>query len=153
MKRIVGDQTAPDQTPQGVDRLAGITAAGRLVQWIEETGSRRFEHSEKFLFALGQRLDQVAAAAPASGSLSARKRAMRPSRSPIGSTPAQVTSPAAIESVEAGGIVPRNARGKNRSLEQRCGQRCALQAFDGIKQRVEMRMQKRGVARATPANA
>ncbi len=43
------------------------------------------------------------------------------------------------ERVEPGGRVIGNARGQNRSLQQRSRQRCALQVFNRIEQRVEMR--------------
>src|SRR6185369_4482182 len=58
MKRIVGDKTAPDEAPKGVDRLTWITAARGLVQRVEEIRTGRFEHCEKFLFALGQGFEQ-----------------------------------------------------------------------------------------------
>src|SRR5579871_2791004 len=60
MQRIIGDKTAPYQAPQRVNRLAGITAANRLMQRIEEAGACRFKNCENLLLTLGERLDDWA---------------------------------------------------------------------------------------------
>ena len=57
VKRIVGDEAAPDEAPEGIDRFAGIAAADGLMEWIEEAGAGGFEDCEKLFFALGERFD------------------------------------------------------------------------------------------------
>ena len=137
MKRIIGDETAPDETPERVDRLTGITAARRLVQWVEEIRASRFEHSKKFLFALGQRLDQGPHLRQ-QGKFIGEEKCDAPVPFPyrLNASPGYLAC--RDEGVQAGRIVSRNACRENRSLKQRRGQRCPLQAFDGVKQRIEM---------------
>ena len=56
VERIVGDEAAPDEAPEGVDGLAGIAASDGLVERIEEAGAGGFENGEKLFFALGERV-------------------------------------------------------------------------------------------------
>ena len=65
---------------------------------------------------------------------------MRPSRSPMGSTPAQVTSPAAISVSSPAGSYPATRAGRMEVSSSDAGNGRALQAFDGVEQRIEMRM-------------
>ena len=53
MERIVGDEAAPDEAPERIDRFTGIAGADGLMQRIEETGAGRFEDGQEFLFTLG----------------------------------------------------------------------------------------------------
>ncbi len=64
---------------------------------------------------------------------------MRPSRSPMGSTPAQVTSPAAIRVSRPAEENSADARRQNGALRKRCGDGRALQIFDRIEKRIEIR--------------
>ncbi len=74
-----------------------------------------------------------------SGSLSARKSAMRPSRSPMRLDAGPGHFARGDERIEAGWFVAGDARGQDGRLEQRRGNGRALQALDGIEQRIEMR--------------
>ena len=70
------------------------------------------------------------------GRCSARYSATRPSRSPIGSTPTQTTSPAAVTASRSAGIVDLDPRRQDLGLENRRGQRRALQLLDRVEQRI-----------------
>ena len=119
-------------------RLAGIAAADGLMQRIEEARAGRFKHSEQFFFALGERFDE--------------RPLLREQRQLVGKEKRDAAVALADrldagprhfaggnQRVEAGGCVVGDARGQNRSLKQRCGQRRALQVLDRIEQRIEMR--------------
>ena len=137
VQRIVGDEAAPDQAPERIDGFAGIAAADGLMQRIEEAGAGGFEDGKKLLFALGERLGE--------------RPLLRQQRQLVG----EIKSDAAIafadgldagpchfargdQRVEAGRIVAGNARGQDGRFKQRCGNGRALQALDGIEQRIEM---------------
>jgi len=89
-----------DKAPKRFDSLAGIASAGGLMQRVEETGAGRLENrGEAFLRALST-APQAGGVARGGATCRREKSAMRPSRSPMGSTPAQATSPAAHECVQ-----------------------------------------------------
>ena len=60
VERVVGDEAAPDEAPEGLDGFAGIASACGLMQRIEEAGAGGFENGEEFFFALGERFDDGA---------------------------------------------------------------------------------------------
>ena len=63
---------------------------------------------------------------------------MRPSRSPMGSTPAHATSPAAMRVSRPAGVIVGDAGGEDGGLDERGGEGRALQIFDGVEQRVKI---------------
>jgi hypothetical protein len=137
MKRIVRDQAAPHQAPQGFDGLARIASACRLVQRIEEAGSSGFKNCQQLFFALRKRLDkrpllgeqwqlvseeESDAAIPLSDGLDAGPRNFAGSD----------------KRIETRWRIVRNARRKNGRLDERRGQRCALKALNRIEERIEV---------------
>ena len=50
MERVVGDEAAPDQGPEGVEGFAGVASADRVVKLGEEAGACPAEGGEKLLF-------------------------------------------------------------------------------------------------------
>ncbi len=56
MKRVVGDESTPDQRPKGVEAFAGITSADRFVERSEEGRAAAGKLLKKRLFALAERV-------------------------------------------------------------------------------------------------
>ena len=52
MKRVVGEQAAPDEVPDGVDGLAGVAAAYAIVDLLEEGRAAAPQKSDDRVFAL-----------------------------------------------------------------------------------------------------
>ncbi len=137
MQRIVGDEAAPDQAPQRVDRFAGIAAADGLVERIEEAGARRFKNREQLFFALRQWFDDGARLGEQGqlvGKIQGDAAVAFAERLDAG--PGHFTG--GDERVETGGLVPCDARGQNRRFEQGSRERGSLEAFDGIEQHIEV---------------
>ena len=151
MERIVGDEAAPDEAPEGIDGFAGIAAADGLMQRIKEAGAGGFEDGQELLFALGEGFgngpllrqqgqlvgeeEGDAAIALADG---------------FDAGPGHFTR--GDERVKACRIVVGDAGGQDGRLEKRCGEGRALQVFDGVEKRVEMGVARRGAGRAGPAS-
>ena len=56
VQRIVGDEAAPDQGPEGVEGFAGVASADGVVELGEEAGAAALERGEKLLFPIRHRL-------------------------------------------------------------------------------------------------
>ena len=148
VERIVGDEAAPDQAPESVDRFAGIAAAHGLMQRIEEAGAGGFEHGEQLFFALGEGLDNGPLLREQGQLVGEEERdAAVAFADGLDAGPGHFAG--GDQRVEAGGVIVGDARGQDGRLEQRCGKGRALQAFNGIEQRVKMRM--RAAARGEQA--
>jgi hypothetical protein len=133
MKRIVGDQSAPHQAPQRLDRLAGIAAAYSLMQRVEEACARGLKHGKQLFFALGQRFNQRPLLREQRQLVGEKKR-----DAPVALADRLHARPRHFargnQRIEASRRILRNARRQNRALHQRCGQRRALQTLDRIQQ-------------------
>ena len=142
VQRIVGNNPSPHQAPERVDRLARIAAARCLVQRIEETRARGFEHCEQFFLALAERVKIRIGLRPS----------LRQQRQLVGKK--QRDAPVALadrlhpgprhlarrdQRIEPGRREIGNARGQYRRFHERCWQRRALQVLNRIEQRIEMR--------------
>ena len=137
VERVVGDEAAPDQAPEGIDGFAGIAAAEGLMERIEEAGAGGFEHGEQLFFALGERVDERALLGE-ERQLVGEEEGDAAVALADGFDAGPGDFAGGDERVEAGGRVVGDARGKDGGLDQRCGQRRALQALDGVEQRVEI---------------
>ncbi len=128
VERVIGDQSAPHQAPQRIDRFArdirrlppGAAGSKKLAPVDSRTASSFSSRSVS-----GSVSGRCWAS---SGSLSERKRAMRPSRSPIGSMPAHATSPAAISVSSPADSYPATRAGRMEvsSSEAGIGAPCRL---------------------------
>ena len=58
VQRIVCHEAAPDENPECIDGFAGIAAADRLMQRLEEAGSGGLEHGKDLLFAFAEGLGE-----------------------------------------------------------------------------------------------
>src|SRR5437868_12452469 len=56
MQRVIRDKSAPDETPESIDRLTGIATSDSLMQRIEKAGAGRLENRKNLFFALGERI-------------------------------------------------------------------------------------------------
>ena len=137
MQRVVGDEPAPHQIPQRVHGLAGKSAAGALVNRGEERRAVAAQVVEDLARARPSERRRRAPESADAATWSVRYSAMRPSRSPSGSTPTQTTSPAAISVSSIARLVVGDARRQHFAFEHRRGNRRALQLFDGVEQRLE----------------
>src|SRR5579862_1120901 len=137
VKRVVGDEAAPDQAPKRIDGLAGITSASRLVQRIKKAGAAALECSDQLLFALRERF--------CDGPFLNQKRKLVGQKQPNASVALAErfnTRPGHFagsnQRIEPRGIIAGNTRRKNGGLEKRRGNRRSLQIFDGIEKSIEM---------------
>ena len=147
MQRIVGDQARA--TPGSKARRSSRRdSLRRQPDAVDRKSSRPSTPARQASFSSrsvsGSTIGRFCAS---SGSLSARNSAMRPSRSPIGSTPAHVTSPAAINVSRPAGAYPAMRAGRIDDSSKRSGQGRALQRFDRVEQRVEIGRSRRGESR------
>jgi hypothetical protein len=60
VERVVGDEAAPDEAPQGIDGLAWVACTGGQVERIEEACAGGLENGEEFFFALSEWVDKRA---------------------------------------------------------------------------------------------
>ena len=96
---VSGDQSRPDQVPQGSDVVGAVAQTGRRQQAVEEVGPAGGERVEQLPGAV------VRSASPRAGvgSMSAVNQRTQPSESPIGPSPTQHTSPLEVSSSSMAG--------------------------------------------------
>ena len=72
MQRVVGDEAAPDEAPEGVEGFAGVAAACGFVELREEAGAGALQGCEELVFACPLMVPGLGRGTARSGSLSAR---------------------------------------------------------------------------------
>ena len=151
VQRIVGDEAAPDEAPEGIDGFAGIAAADGLMQRVEEAGAGGFKHGEELFFALGERFRDWPLLRQ-QGQFVGKKESDAAVAFADGLDAGPGHFAGGDQGIETGGIVAGDARGQDGRFKQRCGQRRALQAFDGVEQARRDAHGRCGAARAGPAS-
>ncbi len=137
MKAVVCQRPGPDERPQGIDGVAGIAAACRLVERCEEGRAVLFEMIEDGALASGELGKGRRTPQPREviGQIQRETAVMFAERFDAG--PHDLAS--GCQRVEVGRLVALDTRGQDLGLENRGDDRRALQAFNRVEQRVQSR--------------